>query len=132
MGVRPIVSHSPPHTSIAVIGAGLTGMATAARLAVRGKQVTVFESHRSVGGCAGYFRRRGFSFDVGSTTLVDYGPGGVGGMRLTLGNSNQRAVPHDIGVSGWIQAGDTTWPGLGTTACAICSLIAAEDVCRLG
>jgi phytoene dehydrogenase-like protein len=56
--------------------------------------------------------------------------GSVGGTRLTLHNSNQRAVPHDIGVSGWIQAGDTTWPGLGTTACAICSQIAATDACR--
>lgn len=56
--------------------------------------------------------------------------GSVGGIRLTLRNSNQRAVPHDIGVKGWIQAGDTTWPGLGTTACAICSKIAATDACR--
>ncbi len=57
--------------------------------------------------------------------------GSVGGTRLTLGNSNQRAIPHDIGVMGWIQAGDTTWPGLGTTACALCSQIAASEACRL-
>lgn len=56
--------------------------------------------------------------------------GSVGGTRLTLSNSNQHAVPHDLGVTGWIQAGDTTWPGLGTTACAICSDIAATDACR--
>ena len=56
--------------------------------------------------------------------------GSVGGTRLTLRNSNQRAVPHNIGVAGWVQAGDTTWPGLGTTACAICSEIAADDACR--
>lgn len=57
--------------------------------------------------------------------------GAVGGTRLTLRNSNQRAVPHAIGVTGWVQAGDTTWPGLGTTACAMCSRIAADEVCRM-
>src|SRR5437762_6655519 len=39
------------------------------------------------------------------------------GIRLTLHNSNQHAVPHDIGVTGFWLAGDTTWPGLGTVAC---------------
>ena len=34
------------------------------------------------GGCAGYWRHRGFSFDVGATTLVDFEPGGVGGELL--------------------------------------------------
>ena len=52
-------------------------------------------------------------------------------MRLTLRNSNQRAVPHDIGVPGWVQAGDTTWPGIGTTACAIGSAVAADLACRM-
>ncbi|MBX9737933.1 MAG: FAD-dependent oxidoreductase, partial [Phycisphaerales bacterium] len=70
------------HISIAVIGGGLTGMATAARLAARGRRVAVFESHRTLGGCSSYFRRSGFAFDVGCTTLVDYRPGGVGGRLL--------------------------------------------------
>src|SRR5262249_23617725 len=34
------------------------------------------------GGCAGFFRRNGFAFDVGATTLVDFEPGGVGGEML--------------------------------------------------
>jgi hypothetical protein len=38
----------------------------------------VLESHGHAGGCAGYFRKRGYSFDVGATTLVDFEPGGVG------------------------------------------------------
>lgn len=71
---------------VAVIGAGVSGMATAARLRARGLSVIVFEAHGQPGGCAGFFRRRGFAFDVGATTLVDFEPGGVGGELLeTIG-----------------------------------------------
>ena len=66
----------------AIIGGGLAGVATAARLQARGLATIVLEAHGQPGGCAGYFRRRGFSFDVGATTLVDFGPGGVGGELL--------------------------------------------------
>src|SRR5262249_43612666 len=51
-----------------------------------------------------------------------------GGLRQTLANSNQHAVPHDIGVPGFWLAGDTTWPGLGTVACVLGSRIVAEGV----
>lgn len=67
---------------VAVIGGGLAGVATAARLQAQGFSTIVFEEHTHLGGCAGYFRRRGFSFDVGATTLVDFEPGGVGGDFL--------------------------------------------------
>jgi C-3',4' desaturase CrtD len=67
---------------VAVIGGGIAGMATAARLQARGLYTAVFEAHGQPGGCAGFFRRRGFAFDVGATTLVDFEPGGVGGELL--------------------------------------------------
>jgi C-3',4' desaturase CrtD len=67
----------------AVIGAGMAGMATAARLQAAGLSTIVFEAHGQPGGCAGFFRRRGFAFDVGATTLVDFEPGGVGGELLS-------------------------------------------------
>jgi C-3',4' desaturase CrtD len=67
---------------VAVIGGGIAGMATAARLQARGLSTIVFEAHGQPGGCAGFFRRRGFAFDVGATTLVDFEPGGVGGELL--------------------------------------------------
>ncbi len=54
--------------------------------------------------------------------------GAVGGVRQTLGNSNQHAVPHDVGVPGFWLAGDTTWPGLGTVACVLGSRLVAEGV----
>ncbi len=67
---------------VANIGGGLAGTATALRLQASGLATIVFESHGQPGGCAGFFRRKGFSFDVGATTLVDFGPGGVGGELL--------------------------------------------------
>ncbi len=54
--------------------------------------------------------------------------GAVGGVRQTLMNSNQHAIPHDIGVDGFHLVGDSTWPGLGTVACVLGSRIAAENV----
>lgn len=68
---------------VAVVGAGLAGMATALRLQAAGLSTVVLEAHGHAGGCAGYFRRRGFAFDVGATTLVDFEPGGVGARLLT-------------------------------------------------
>lgn len=65
-----------------MLGGGLAGLATALRLQAAGLSTVVFESHGHAGGCAGYFRHRGFSFDVGATTLVDFAPGGVGAELL--------------------------------------------------
>jgi len=71
---------------VAVVGGGFAGLATAARLQAQGFATVVLEAHAVAGGCAGYFRRRGFSFDVGATTLVDFTDGGVGGELMdTIG-----------------------------------------------
>ena len=67
---------------VAVIGGGIAGMATAARLQSRGLSTIVLEAHGQPGGCAGFFRRKGFSFDVGATTLVDFDDDGVGAELL--------------------------------------------------
>ncbi len=67
---------------VLVIGGGISGLAVAARLQAQGLDTIVLESHSQAGGCAGYYRRNGFSFDVGATTLVDFEPGGVGGELL--------------------------------------------------
>jgi C-3',4' desaturase CrtD len=73
----------PTTCDVAVIGGGMAGMATAARLQARGLSTVVVEGHTTPGGCAGFYRRKGFSFDVGATTLVDFAPGGVGAELLT-------------------------------------------------
>ena len=87
---------------VAVIGAGFSGMATAARLQAAGLTTVVLESHGQPGGCAGYFRRRGFAFDVGATTLVDFSTEGVGGELLTLVGMDNFAAEELPGYVAWL------------------------------
>ncbi|MBC2878755.1 MULTISPECIES: phytoene desaturase family protein [Streptomyces] len=54
---------------IAVIGAGMGAMAAAARLAVAGHTVTVYERGETYGGGVGRFARDGFVFDTGPQLL---------------------------------------------------------------
>ncbi|GGX53696.1 phytoene desaturase family protein [Streptomyces minutiscleroticus] len=54
---------------IAVIGAGMGAMAAAARLAVAGHRVTVYERAATYGGAVGTFERDGFVFDTGPGLL---------------------------------------------------------------
>lgn len=65
---------------VVVIGGGIAGMSTAARLQASGLSTVVVEQHEHIGGCAGYYRTDGFSFDVGATTLIDFHADGVGGQ----------------------------------------------------
>ncbi|MEV7405439.1 NAD(P)/FAD-dependent oxidoreductase [Streptomyces sp. NPDC091267] len=54
---------------IAVIGAGMGAMSAAARLAVAGHQVTVYERSETFGGSVGRHARDGFAFDTGPSLL---------------------------------------------------------------
>lgn len=54
---------------IAVIGAGTGAMAAAARLAVAGHRVTVYERSRTYGGSLGRYAHEGFVFDTGPSLL---------------------------------------------------------------
>ncbi|MFE5112166.1 phytoene desaturase family protein [Streptomyces sp. NPDC056663] len=54
---------------IAVIGAGMGAMAAAARLAVAGHRVTVYERSGTYGGSVGRYARDGFTFDTGPSLL---------------------------------------------------------------
>ncbi|MGW8887706.1 phytoene desaturase family protein [Streptomyces sp. NPDC055749] len=54
---------------IAVIGAGTGAMAAAARLAVAGHRVTVYERSATYGGSVGRYARDGFAFDTGPALL---------------------------------------------------------------
>ncbi len=53
-----------------VIGAGMGGLAVAARLGALGHDVTVCEQAQTVGGKVGLFQRDGFSFDTGPSLLT--------------------------------------------------------------
>ena len=64
---------------VGVIGGGIAGMATAMRLQAAGKSTLILEAHGQPGGCAGYYSKKGFNFDVGATTLVEFEPDGIAG-----------------------------------------------------
>lgn len=55
---------------VAVVGAGLGGLAAAIRLAAAGCDVTVLEREDRPGGRAGRFERDGFAFDTGPSVLT--------------------------------------------------------------
>lgn len=55
---------------VIVIGAGMGGLAAAARLATQGHSVLVCEQGPTVGGKVGQFSRAGFTFDTGPSLLT--------------------------------------------------------------
>ncbi len=55
---------------VIVIGAGVGGLATAARLSVKGHEVTVVEQAETIGGKAGRYERDGFVFDTGPSLFT--------------------------------------------------------------
>src|SRR6476659_7908573 len=57
-------------TTAIVIGAGLGGIATAARLARNGYHVTVLEKNTAPGGRCGQLTRDGHRFDTGATLFL--------------------------------------------------------------
>ena len=55
---------------LAVIGAGVGGLAVSARLAANGYEVTVFEKNNYVGGKMGVWESKGFRFDKGPSLFT--------------------------------------------------------------
>ncbi|HYN75637.1 MAG TPA: phytoene desaturase family protein [Candidatus Limnocylindria bacterium] len=55
---------------VVVVGAGMAGLACAARLAVKGHDVVVLEQAPTWGGKLGWYTRDGFSFDTGPSLLT--------------------------------------------------------------
>jgi phytoene desaturase len=60
----------PAHPTALVIGAGLGGIAVAARLARQGYAVTVLEKNATPGGRCGQLLHEGHRFDIGPTLLL--------------------------------------------------------------
>ena len=71
---RRSTSADAPEYDLVVIGGGLGGLATAALAQWLGLRTALLEAHTKLGGCAGYFGRGPYTFDVGATALVGLGP----------------------------------------------------------
>lgn len=59
-----------PLADVVVIGAGIGGLAVAARLAARGRRVVLCEQAETVGGKLGIHEQNGFAFDTGPSLVT--------------------------------------------------------------
>ena len=64
-------------SEVVVVGAGIAGLTSAAILSKQGLAVTLIESHKQSGGCAGTFKRKNYIFDVGATQVAGLEKGGI-------------------------------------------------------
>ncbi len=71
------------HYDVAIIGAGMSGLAAGIRLAHFGKRVCIFERHNAVGGLNGFYSIAGRKFDVGLHAMTNYVRPGIKGTPLT-------------------------------------------------
>lgn len=59
-----------------VVGSGIGGLTTAAKLVEDGAKVAVFEKYIVPGGSAAHYEREGYTFDVGSSMMFGFGEQG--------------------------------------------------------
>lgn len=71
------------HYDVAIIGAGMSGLAAGIRLAHFGKKVCIFERHNAAGGLNGFYAIGGRKFDVGLHAMTNFVRPGVKGTPLT-------------------------------------------------
>ncbi len=81
-----------------VIGAGGGGLSSALLSGLRGEEVTILEAHSYLGGCASYYKRGPFVFDVGATTVSGIGPLSPLGELFDLIGEKPNLVPVDPGI----------------------------------
>jgi len=74
--------NSRRHYDVAVIGAGLSGLAAGIRAAHFGKSVCIFERHNAPGGLNGFYSLGGRKFDAGLHAVTNFVPPGVKGTPL--------------------------------------------------
>lgn len=75
--------NSASHYDVAIIGAGMSGLAAGIRLAHFGRRVCIFERHNAAGGLNSFYSIDGRKFDVGLHAMTNYVPPGVKGTPLT-------------------------------------------------
>lgn len=113
-------------TSTLVLGAGYAGLTAAALLAHEGEDVTVLESHDTLGGCASFYREGQCTFDVGATTVSGVVPSQPAGRVFAhlgivpefikqdpgmLIRMPEFDVVRHAGVDAWIAEAQNRFPG---------------------
>src|SRR5438552_18898848 len=73
---------APTHYDVIIIGAGMSGLAAAIRLAYFDKKVLVLERHYAAGGLNSFYALGGHQFDVGLHAMTNYVPPGTRGAPL--------------------------------------------------
>lgn len=71
------------HYDVAIIGAGMAGLAAGIRLAHFGKRVCIFERHNAPGGLNSFYSIKGRKYDVGLHAMTNWVPPGAKGTPLT-------------------------------------------------
>jgi phytoene dehydrogenase-like protein len=74
--------NSRSHYDVAIIGAGMSGLAAGIRLAHFGKRVCIFERHNAPGGLNSFYSLAGRKYDVGLHALTNFVGPGVKGTPL--------------------------------------------------
>jgi phytoene dehydrogenase-like protein len=74
--------NSASHYDVAIIGAGMSGLAAGIRLAHFGKKVCVFERHNAPGGLNSFYSLGGRRYDVGLHAMTNFVRPGVKGTPL--------------------------------------------------
>ncbi len=74
--------NSQSHYDVAILGAGMSGLAAGIRLAHFGKKVCIFERHNAVGGLNGFYSIAGRKYDVGLHAVTNFVRPGVKGTPL--------------------------------------------------
>lgn len=87
---------SPTHYDVIIIGAGMSGLAAAIRLAYFDKSVCVLERHYAAGGLNSFYALGGYQFDVGLHAMTNFVPPGTRGAPLTKLFRQLRLTPDDF------------------------------------
>jgi prolycopene isomerase len=66
-----VLNESEEYDAI-VIGSGIGGLVAATQLAVKGARVLVLEKYVIPGGSSGFYKRDGYTFDVGSSVMFGF------------------------------------------------------------
>lgn len=81
---------------LAVIGGGVAGLTAAALAARSGARVFLAEHHNVPGGCAAFYQRDGYRFDVGATVVNGFGARGIHRRVFEALGATVAAMPLEL------------------------------------